>query len=407
MRAWVSSEAVLITDELQSRPIDKADFEIEKLAFQDLAQEMVDRPEEVLPTLVERAMEESGADSAGISLLEPAPPGPDILRWHHGVGRYAGNSGITFPAGEGSPEGVCLTAAAPILMARPERVYPHLAGLGAINHEILLVPFHVAGAKPSGALWVINHEEGKQFDHGDARVLTELAVFAGLAVRMIQDADALRVTEQRLNDAFEHQEMLTREMSHRVNNLFAVMTAITSLTARSATTTDEMARSLTGRLLALSQAHNLFEHETVAGEGSLQTATLAELLKVIFAPYPDSEGAQVRCVFEGPQVVIGKKAVTNLSLVLHELATNAAKYGALSVPGGSIHIVWCVKGNKVVLTWHESGGPPIANAPEKQGFGTILTGHTITGQFRGEIEYDWKLQGLFLIMTLPSERISN
>src|SRR5680860_717306 len=93
------TKSVLITDALESRSVERADFVSEKLALRDLAREMVARPEEVLPTLVLLAMEETNAGSAGISLLEPADNGSDSLRWHHVAGKFAEHSSLTFPAG--------------------------------------------------------------------------------------------------------------------------------------------------------------------------------------------------------------------------------------------------------------------------------------------------------------------
>src|SRR6266446_309117 len=113
---------LLITDELHHRIAHKADYQREKLAIQDLARQMAEQPDQVLPRLVHLAMELCGGQSAGISLYEAQPPGPGIFRWHHLAGRYANFSGGTAPR-DFSPSGVCFDVDQPILMARPERVY--------------------------------------------------------------------------------------------------------------------------------------------------------------------------------------------------------------------------------------------------------------------------------------------
>jgi hypothetical protein len=189
---------LLITDELRHRIAHKADYQREKLAIQDLARQMAEQPDQVLPRLVHLAMELCGGQSAGISLYEARPPGPGIFRWHHLAGRYANFSGGTAPR-DFSPSGVCFDVDHPILMARPERVYAFLSEAGVPNYEVLLVPLYAGQPDPLGTLWVISHDEAIHFDSGDARVTTELAAFAGLALKMIQDASVLRASEERLN----------------------------------------------------------------------------------------------------------------------------------------------------------------------------------------------------------------
>jgi two-component sensor histidine kinase len=108
----------------------------------------------------------------------------------------------------------------------------------------------------------------------------------------------------------------------------------------------------------------------------------------------------------GPEVVIGAAAVTSLALALHESATNAVKYGALSKPNGSIRIEWETHGNDLRLYWEETGGPAIVVEPNERGFGSILTERSIVDQLRGKIEYDWQRNGLKLSVTVPLDRLS-
>src|SRR3569623_33391 len=194
---------VFITAELSRRGVAPRDHLREKLAIHDIAERMADQPSEVLPRLVQLAMDISGAESAGISVLEREA---QQFRWLGLAGVLSAFEGATTPRNH-SPCGVCLDFDGPILMDRPERAYEWIADANITVPEVLLVPLRVKGSDAIGTLWLVA-KEGGYFDLGHAQALTELAAFAGVALRMIQ-------TEQRLNQALQDQEVLTREMSHR------------------------------------------------------------------------------------------------------------------------------------------------------------------------------------------------
>ena len=111
-------------------------------------------------------------------------------------------------------------------------------------------------------------------------------------------------------------------------------------------------------------------------------------------------------IITGPCLPIGGNAVTSIALVMHELATNAAKYGALSSPGGYIHIDWSVKKDELLLTWKEHGGPSLDGPAEHEGFGSSLVRRIVTGQFGGQLSYDWKPKGLIIRLSVPVERLT-
>jgi two-component system CheB/CheR fusion protein len=111
-------------------------------------------------------------------------------------------------------------------------------------------------------------------------------------------------------------------------------------------------------------------------------------------------------VFNGPEVPIGGDAITSLALVLHELATNAAKYGALSSPGGSLSVGWSVAKGELMLKWQERGGPPLHGRPSCEGFGSLLARRTVTDQIGGELSYDWKPEGLVVHLTAAVARLT-
>jgi two-component sensor histidine kinase len=122
-------------------------------------------------------------------------------------------------------------------------------------------------------------------------------------------------------------------------------------------------------------------------------------------PY-DDDTFSARISVSGPDVVVGATAVTSLALALHESATNAVKYGALSDANGAIRIEWVTRGDDLRLKWEETGGPAIVVAPNADGFGSVLTERSIVSQLGGTIEYDWQRNGLKLSMTIPLDRLS-
>jgi len=214
------------------------------------------------------------------------------------------------------------------------------------------------------------------------------------------------ITERRR--AQEQQSLLMRELNHRVKNLFAVTSAMVLVSARSARTTGELATSISGRLNALSLAHDLILPDlTRYGGPSPRATSLNDLLRTILSPYvgPGEPGEHDRLVINGRPVSVGADAMTDLALVLHELATNAAKYGALSVPQGSIHIEWSERDEVLVLRWEERGGPAIVGPPTTRGFGTVLASHSVRGQLGGDLSYKWNPDGLTVDLSIRVERL--
>ncbi|MGF6227752.1 PAS domain S-box-containing protein [Inquilinus ginsengisoli] len=204
------------------------------------------------------------------------------------------------------------------------------------------------------------------------------------------------ITEQKR--ARERQALLLQEMSHRVKNLFALSSAIVTLSGRSSSSVDELVRSVQDRLAALARGHELtladFQQKGVA-----EPTTLHTLIRTIIAPFEATAGERV--LIAGPDVPVAGPAVTGLALVFHELATNAAKYGALSGVNGGVEIVTTVKGAELNLSWMERGGPPVSGAPGSTGFGTWLSEGTVKNHLHGTLSRKWQPDGLVIAMTLP------
>lgn len=203
----------------------------------------------------------------------------------------------------------------------------------------------------------------------------------------------------------ERQRLLLRETNHRLKNLFAMIDAMISLSVRSARTPQEFAQALRGRLAALLRAKELIRPGITGMEHASQRTTIDALVRTILQPY-DDDTIRERISATGPDVLVGATAVTSLALALHESATNAVKYGALSEPNGTIRIKWETQGDDFRLEWEETGGPAIVVSPSAHGFGSVLTERSIIRQLKGKIEYNWKRTGLKLKMTVPLDRLS-
>lgn len=388
---WASD--VYITDDLDRRPPKRTDYLKEKQALQDLAARMCDRPAEVLPRFVDLAMEMTGGISAGLSLYEENPA-PGVFRWRYLRGVLSPFEDATTPRNF-SPCGVTLDRNAPVLSSHPERFYSWISDANIVVPEVLLVPLYLGGTAPLGTLWIVADRAG-HFDRGHARVMAELASFVGIALRMLQ-------TEQRLKDALERQEILTQEMRHRLNNLFAVTSGIVRASERTAATPAEMARAVCGRLDALAEANALVRSH-LGNRSAADRAELITLVEKIMRPHAPP-GRRKHFVARGPEVLLGERATNALALVLHELATNAAKYGALRSESGVVNLSWRRDNGQLAIDWVERGGPPIAGPAETTGFGTRLSQATVVGQLKGEIAYDWRPDGLAVRIVLPVDSL--
>jgi PAS domain S-box-containing protein len=209
--------------------------------------------------------------------------------------------------------------------------------------------------------------------------------------------------------AAEQQEMLTREMSHRVKNAFAVVNGIVTISARSAATPEEMAREIGARLAALTRAHDLTRPGLLeAGSKATEPITFHALVRTIIAPYLDPDGStgRKRLIIIGPDVPIAEKSVTGFALVLHELATNAVKSGSLSSAKGGVRIESSITNGQFLVTWKEQGGPRLNGPPDQEGFGSLLAHRIVTGQFGGQLSHDWKPAGLVVRLSAPVERFA-
>jgi two-component sensor histidine kinase len=237
-------------------------------------------------------------------------------------------------------------------------------------------------------------ESAGHFSECHAQVLTELAGIAGIAFRMIQH-------ERDLQAALERERLLAREMKHRVQNTLSVVDGIVRMSARNAASPTEMARTISGRLHALSAAQ---ARARITTDETGSPGDLAELITEILRPF-ESDDASISAA--GPALDIGPNASTSLALVVHELATNAMKYGALGRhANGRIDLRWSVERDILRLEWTETGSRPINGPPLSQGFGTTLCAKMV-GQIEGSIRYDWRPEGLRVEVSAPVSALTS
>ena len=209
------------------------------------------------------------------------------------------------------------------------------------------------------------------------------------------------ITEVR--KARDRQELLLGEMSHRVRNLFALSGSIVGLSVRSAKSPGELAELARARLSALARAHVLtFSHGFE--QSADRPTTLQSLVRTIVAPF--NEPAAPRIALSGIDADVSGSALTNLALLLHEFATNAAKYGALSSAEGTAKIVLAEEDEAVVVHWSEQGGPPVEAPTGVEGFGGVLSKIAVSGQLGGELVRDWRPEGLGIRLSVPRSRLT-
>ncbi|MBY2968154.1 PAS domain S-box protein [Rhizobium leguminosarum] len=200
--------------------------------------------------------------------------------------------------------------------------------------------------------------------------------------------------------AAERQDLLLREMHHRVKNLFAITSSIITLAARTAQTPNELASAMKNRLVALSQAHEL-TLPSFTGDDAFKerSTTLFQLLSSLLSPY--DEGEEGRWRLHGEDAPISAERVTSFALLFQEYATNAVKYGSLSNAGGRLDVTLDAREEMFEISWLESSGRPFREAePKDAGFGTRLE-QMITRSLDAGVSRDWQPHGLLIKLSVP------
>lgn len=237
----------------------------------------------------------------------------------------------------------------------------------------------------------------KEYRHADGRRLpvrissAPLPDEPGHVVVMVEDITAQRQAEAR-------RDTLMHEVEHRAKNMLSLVQAILRSSAGMVEgDAHRLADAVQGRIATLARAQSLLSQQ------HWQSAELATVVRGELAIFLDADNGQQQVHVSGPAVSLPAAAVQPLSMALHELATNAMKYGALSVPEGRLHLTWEVarESGDLRLVWLELGGPRITNVPSTTGFGSQLLRATLMAQLGGTITKDWPPEGLRCVITLP------
>ncbi len=242
----------------------------------------------------------------------------------------------------------------------------------------------------------------KRFVRADGRVIW-------IAVRSstVRDADdnflyGVRVVQEitERKEAEERQKLLVDELNHRVKNTLATVQSLATQTARGANSPEGFRHAFEGRLIALSQAHDQLTRR------HWRNADLRDIIVATTAPYLAS--AQDRIVIRGDDLAIRPRTALTLAMALHELTTNAAKYGALSTPSGQVSVGWSVvreasQPPQLHIEWREQGGPPV-EAPSRRGFGTRFIEGSVAAELQGVARLNFDAEGLHCTMDIPLDQ---
>ncbi|MCB8821448.1 PAS domain-containing sensor histidine kinase [Microvirga rosea] len=196
--------------------------------------------------------------------------------------------------------------------------------------------------------------------------------------------------------AEEHQQLLIHELNHRVKNTLATVQSITMQTLRGSETPRTTSEALESRLFALSRAHNVLTRENWEG------ALLHDVVSEVLEPYRSGREGRIQC--QGGRVHLAPRMALALSMAIHELATNAAKYGALSNEAGQVHLTWMVDHTPMtpllLLRWEEKGGP-VVKPPLRKGFGSRLIERSLALDLNGNVQIEYAPQGLICSVEAP------
>ncbi|HEY9217903.1 MAG TPA: GAF domain-containing protein, partial [Phenylobacterium sp.] len=256
----------------------------------------------------------------------------------------------------------------------------------------LAVPVVSRSGEVLGGLF-FGHERPGVFSEGAERLVRGVAGQAAVAIdnaRLYQDAQRELARRRKVE---EQQTLLINELNHRVKNTLATVQSIVAQTSKQGGS-PEIRQAIEGRLLALAGAHDLLTRRNWEG------ADLRDLIERALAPFAVGDH---RLVLAGPALTLAPQKALAMAMTMHELATNAVKYGALSTPAGRVEITWEVAEDRLSLQWAEHGGPPVSPPPAR-GFGSRLLERGLAGDLKGSVELRFPPEGVRCLIEAALDR---
>ena len=264
--------------------------------------------------------------------------------------------------------------------------------LGGAAGLFLFAP--APGGRPSTAdLWALG---------AYAMVAAAIVGILGLARSALLSA---RAEKARAEAASETLQLVSQELSHRIQNIFAVVAGIVRLSIREHPEARRYADDLLSRIQALGSAHELVRPHSPRSRTESRPTSLGALLESLFEAY--REGGAQRIVISGDEIALKVDAATPVALLFHELATNALKYGALSRPEGRVSLDTRDEGESIHIVWSETGGPTVREIPVHAGFGGRLITMSVEKQLFGTIQKYWSPLGLQITLTIPRSSLTD
>jgi PAS domain S-box-containing protein len=295
-----------------------------------------------------------------------------IFDWHIPSGKVVWNreEEVVFGLPEGTFLGTIDGWREQVLADDLLRLDSEIGGALAARQEVLAFDFRIR--RPDGAVrWV----------EGSARFLY---LPDGTPHRMV--GTNMDVTDRKM--AEQHQRLLINELNHRVKNTLAIVQAIARQSFRPSGPARGSVEAFEGRLSALAAAHDVLTRQ------SWETAPIGSIIAGAVAPHHADDG---RLDAQGPTVDLQPKTAVALGLAMHELATNAVKYGALSTPAGQVEVRWAIADGRLRLTWREAGGPVVVQ-PLKRGFGARLLEQGLANELGGEVRLEFRAEGVLCVV---------
>ena len=271
--------------------------------------------------------------------------------------------------------------------------------------------FHPDDQERARALWQHSLQTGEpyQIEYRLRRYDGQYRWTLGRALPIRDDAGAIvrwfgtctDIHEQK--QASEEREIIAQELSHRIKNIFAVISGLIAFSARGNPSFASVAADLRARVTALGRAHDFVRPHSAQSRPTASPTSLHGLLGELFLPYQPQDGARI--LVNGEDVRIDDRSATPIALLFHELATNATKYGALASEQGAVTVSIRSDADQLLLDWHEQGGAPVI-APAKTGFGSQLIELSAGRQLGGVVTRTWNADGLRVEIAIPKSALS-